>query len=111
RPSQTPRTSAAGSLRQKDPKVSASRPLALWVHSFGYAEGARFASHSGFLAWCRDAGLPVQPTASVEKDLQGVEAYLDRWQKDRHTVDWEIDGTVIKVDQRQLQEKLGAPRH
>src|SRR6185369_6066969 len=55
-----PRNSAAGSLRQKDPKVSASRPLSLWVHSFGYAEGARFESHSGFLAWCRDAGLPVQ---------------------------------------------------
>jgi DNA ligase (NAD+) len=106
-----PRNSAAGSLRQKDPKVSASRPLSLWVHSFGYAEGVRFDSHSGFLAWCRDAGLPVQPTAEVEDDLRGVERYLERWNKDRHTVDWEIDGTVIKVDQRQLQEELGATSH
>ena len=106
-----PRNSAAGSLRQKDPKVSASRPLALWVHSFGYADGVRFDSHSGFLAWCRKAGLPVQPTAEVEEDLQGVEAYLERWERDRHTVDWEIDGTVIKVDQRQLQEELGATSH
>jgi DNA ligase (NAD+) len=106
-----PRNSAAGSLRQKDPKISASRPLHLWVHSFGYADGVRFDAHSSFLAWCRDAGLPVQPTSEVEEDLAGVEAYLRRWEKDRHTVDWEIDGTVIKVDQRQLQEELGATSH
>ncbi|HYG73049.1 MAG TPA: NAD-dependent DNA ligase LigA, partial [Actinomycetota bacterium] len=92
-----PRNSAAGSLRQKDPKISASRPLHLWVHSFGYADGVRFDAHSSFLDWCRDAGLPVQPTSEVEEDLAGVEAYLRRWEKDRHTVDWEIDGTVIKV--------------
>ncbi len=106
-----PRNSAAGSLRQKDPKISASRPLHLWVHSFGYADGVRFDAHSSFLAWCRDAGLPVQPTSEVEEDLAGVEAYLRRWEKDRHSVDWEIDGTVIKVDQRQLQEELGATSH
>src|SRR6185436_12263300 len=106
-----PRNSAAGSLRQKDPKVSASRPLSLWVHSFGYAEGARFDSHSGFLAWCRDAGLPVQPTAEVEDDLAGVEAYLKRWEEDRHSVDWEIDGVVVKVDEIAFQQELGATSH
>jgi DNA ligase (NAD+) len=111
RPFANPRNAAAGSLRQKDPKVSASRPLALWVHSFGFAAGIRFDSHSGFLTWCRDAALPVAPTSEVVDDLDGVIAYLDHWQKNRHSVDWEIDGVVVKVDQIQLQEELGATSH
>jgi DNA ligase (NAD+) len=111
RPFANPRNAAAGSLRQKDPKVSASRPLALWVHSFGFADGVRFESHSGFLAWCRDARLPVAPTSEVVDDLEGVAFYLARWESDRHTVDWEIDGVVIKVDQVALQQELGATSH
>jgi DNA ligase (NAD+) len=106
-----PRNAAAGSLRQKDPKVSASRPLSLWVHSFGYAKGIRIDSHSGFLAWCGEAGLPVAPTGSVEEDLAGVEAYVKRWEQDRHRVDWEIDGVVVKVDQVAFQQELGATSH
>ena len=106
-----PRNAAAGSLRQKDPKVSASRPLSLWVHSFGFADGVRFDSHSGFLQWCRDAGLPVAPTSEVEPDLDGVEHYVRRWEENRHSVDWEIDGAVIKVDQVALQQELGATSH
>jgi DNA ligase (NAD+) len=111
RPFANPRNAAAGSLRQKDPKVSASRPLALWVHSFGFAAGIRFDSHSGFLTWCRDAALPVAPTSEVVDDLDGVIAYLDHWEKNRHSVDWEIDGVVVKVDQIPLQEELGATSH
>jgi DNA ligase (NAD+) len=111
RPFANPRNAAAGSLRQKDPKVSASRPLALWVHSFGFAAGIRFDSHSGFLTWCRDAALPVAPTSEVVDDLDGVIAYLNHWEKNRHSVDWEIDGVVVKVDQIPLQEELGATSH
>jgi len=111
RPFANPRNAAAGSLRQKDPKVSASRPLALWVHSFGFAAGIRFDSHSGFLTWCRDAALPVAPTSEVVDDLDGVIAYLDHWEKNRHSVDWEIDGVVVKVDQIPLQQELGATSH
>jgi len=111
RPFANPRNAAAGSLRQKDPRVSASRPLALWCHSFGYADGIRFDSHSGFLAWCRDVGLPVAPTSEVQDDLDGVNAYLARWQEQRHSVDWEIDGVVVKVDQTALQDELGATSH
>ncbi|HEU4864910.1 MAG TPA: NAD-dependent DNA ligase LigA, partial [Actinomycetota bacterium] len=111
RPFANPRNAAAGSLRQKDPKVSASRPLALWVHSFGFAAGIRFDSHSGFLTWCRDAALPVAPTSEVVDDLDGVITYLDHWEKNRHSVDWEIDGVVVKVDQISLQEELGATSH
>ncbi len=111
RPFANPRNAAAGSLRQKDPKVSASRPLALLVHSFGYADGVRFGSHSGFLGWCRDARLPVAPTSEVTEDVDGVVAYLGRWEADRHTVDWEVDGAVVKVDRVALQQELGATSH
>ena len=111
RPFPNPRNAAAGSLRQKDPAKTAARPLALWCHSFGAAEGIAFEAHSSFLAWCRDAGLPVAPTGEVEGNLDGVLAYLERWERDRHTVDWEIDGVVVKVDQIALQEELGATSH
>jgi DNA ligase (NAD+) len=111
RPFANPRNGAAGSLRQKDPRITASRPLSLWCHSFGYADGIRFDSHSGFLAWCRGVGLPVAPTSEVRDDVPGVIAYVERWGADRHSVDWDIDGVVVKVDQRQLQEELGATGH
>lgn len=111
RPFANPRNAAAGSLRQKDPKISASRPLSLWVHSFGFAQAVRFDSHSGFLRWCRDAGLPVAPTGEVEDDLDGVIAYIHKWEERRHSVDWEIDGVVVKVDQIHHQEELGATSH
>lgn len=111
RPFANPRNAAAGSLRQKDPRVSAGRPLAMWVHSFGWAEGVRFDSHSGFLDWCRAARLPVAPTGEVEEDLAGVERYLRHWEEHRHSVDWEIDGVVVKVDQVAFQDELGATSH
>ncbi len=108
RPFANPRNAAAGSLRQKDPRVTASRPLAMWCHSFGAAEGIRFEAHSGFLDWCRRAGLPVAPTTEVCEDLDAVIAYIHRWQEHRHDVEWEIDGVVVKVDQVALQQELGA---
>ena len=111
RPFANPRNAAAGSLRQKDPKVSASRPLALIVHSFGFADGIRFDSHSGFLDWCRGARLPVAPTSEVHEDVDGVVDYVARWGKDRHSVAWEIDGAVVKVDQVAQQQELGATSH
>ncbi len=106
-----PRNAAAGSLRQKDPKVTASRPLRLWVHSFGAAQGVAFASHVGFLEWAAEAGLPVPPTTETRDSLQGVKDFLTQWEAQRHSVDWEIDGTVVKVDQTDLQRELGATGH
>jgi DNA ligase (NAD+) len=109
-----PRNAAAGSLRQKDPRVTASRPLRMWVHSFGAAEGVAFETHLGFLAWARDAGLPVPETTEGRDSIDGVKRYLSHWREHRHSVDWEIDGTVVKVDQTDLQRELGttsnAPR-
>lgn len=106
-----PRNAAAGSLRQKDAKVTASRPLRLWVHSFGAAEGISFDSHLGFLDWAAKAGLPVPPTTEGRESIEGVKAFLTSWEANRHSVDWEIDGTVIKIDQTDLQRELGATSH
>ena len=106
-----PRNAAAGSLRQKDPKVTASRPLRLWVHSFGAAEGVSFDSHLDFLEWSAKAGLPVPPTTERERTVADVEAFLTRWEDQRHSVDWEIDGVVIKVDLVDQQRTLGATSH
>ena len=111
RPFSNPRNAAAGSLRQKDPKVTAKRPLRLWVHSFGAAEGVSFDSHTGFLEWAAGAGLPVPPTSERRNSIEAVKDYLRHWEEHRHSVDWEIDGTVIKVDQTDLQRELGATSH
>ncbi|HTG47313.1 MAG TPA: NAD-dependent DNA ligase LigA [Actinomycetota bacterium] len=111
RPFANPRNAAAGSLRQKDPKVTASRPLRLWVHSFGAADGMTFDSHLGFLDWAAKAGLPVPPTTEQRGSIDGVKDFLRHWEEHRHSVDWEIDGTVIKVDQTELQGRLGTTSH
>jgi DNA ligase (NAD+) len=103
-----PRNAAAGSLRQKDPKITASRPLRMWVHSFGAAEGVAFDSHLEFLDWAAKAGLPVPPTTEARDGIDGVKQFLTYWEEHRHSVDWEIDGTVVKVDQADLQRELGA---
>ena len=111
RPFANARNGAAGSLRQKDPKVTASRPLRMWIHSFGAAQGVSFDSHLGFLEWAAKAGLPVPATTELRDSLEGVKDFLNHWQQSRHSVDWEIDGTVIKVDQTNLQRELGATSH
>jgi DNA ligase (NAD+) len=106
-----PRNAAAGSLRQKDPNVTKSRPLQMWVHSFGAAEGISFDSHLGFLDWARSAGLPVPDTTEKASDRDQVLRFLRRWEKRRHSLDYEIDGAVIKVDDAKLQRRLGATSH
>jgi DNA ligase (NAD+) len=106
-----PRNAAAGSLRQKDAKVTASRPLRLWVHSFGAAEGVSFDSHLDFLEWAAKAGLPVPPTTERKRTIADVKAFLGHWEEHRHSVDWEIDGAVIKVDRIDQQRELGATSH
>ncbi len=106
-----PRNAAAGSLRQKDPKVTASRPLALWCHGVLFAKGRRFDRHSAALGYLGDSGLPVNPETRVVGSLADVFAYCEGWQRDRHTIDYEIDGVVVKVDSIHQQEELGATSH
>ena len=110
-PFANPRNAAAGSLRQKDPNVTKSRPLHMWVHSFGAAEGISFESHLDFLDWARSAGLPVPDTTEKADDLDAVLDFLRRWEKTRHSLDYEIDGAVIKVNDSKLQRRLGATSH
>jgi DNA ligase (NAD+) len=109
-----PRNAAAGSLRQKDPAITASRPLRMWCYGLGLAEGVRFARHSEALTYLRRAGLPVNPATQEAHALEEVQRYCARWQAHRHDVDYEIDGAVAKVDPLELQRELGetsrAPR-
>ena len=108
RPFANPRNAAAGSLRQKDPAITASRPLRLWCHGVGVSEGRRFTRHSESLDQLREWGLPVPPTTEKVETLEEVFGFCERWQEHRHDVDYEIDGVVVKVDQIALQEELGA---
>ncbi|HVF05135.1 MAG TPA: NAD-dependent DNA ligase LigA [Frankiaceae bacterium] len=107
-PFANPRNAAAGSLRQKDPRVTASRRLALVVHGFGAAEGFDAGTQSEAYERLRELGLPVSPHARVVGDLAGVTAYVTEWGEHRHDIEHEIDGVVVKVDSFALQRRLGS---
>src|SRR5918999_1453827 len=103
-----PRNAAAGSLRQKDPSVTASRNLSLICHGVGYVEGARFTSHWKALEALRDLGLRTNRENSRQANLEEVYGFCSHWQEHRHDVPYEIDGVVVKVDPIAQQEELGA---
>jgi len=110
-----PRNSAAGSLRQKDSKITASRELSFWTYQLGAMEGGpEVASHSHALELLRQCGLPVDPNVEVVRGTADAEAFCLRWQVHRHDLDYEIDGVVIKLDDLELRRRLGttsrAPR-
>jgi DNA ligase (NAD+) len=109
-----PRNAAAGSLRQKDPKVTAQRSLSLICHGIGYAEGRRFRAHSEALETLRGLGLRTNTKNLRVDDLDQVYEFCTHWQEHRHDVPYEIDGVVVKVDSIDQQEELGftakAPR-
>jgi DNA ligase (NAD+) len=107
-PFANPRNSAAGSLRQKDPAVTARRKLRMICHGLGHAEGFRPATqHDAYLA-LRAWGLPVSEHTTLVDDLAGVQRRVDYWGEHRHEVDHEIDGVVIKIDEVALQRRLGS---
>ncbi len=107
-PFANPRNAAAGSLRQKDPKVTASRPLRLVVHGLGARTGFDAERQSVAYDGLRALGLPVSDRYEVVCDLEGVWAYIERYREQRHSVAHEIDGVVVKVDQVALQRRLGS---
>ncbi len=102
-----PRNAAAGSLRQKDPRVTATRPLRFAAHSRGALEGARLSRHSEFLSLCRRLGLPVSAPARACRSLKEVAAQYHRLEQLRPTLPFEIDGAVVKVDEYDVYGRLG----
>ena len=109
-----PRNAAAGSLRQKDPAVTARRPLRLWCHGLVADGPLPYARQSEAMAALRELGLPVMSQARHLPDLASVFAFCQHWEAHRHDVDFQIDGAVAKVDPFTLQHELGftgkAPR-
>jgi DNA ligase (NAD+) len=124
-----PRNSAAGSLRQKDSSITASRALSFWAYQVGdlqLAEGDTFSgtgdglpgqlasTHEATLEWLDRAGFPVNPERKTVQGLDQALEFCRRWEEHRHELDYEIDGVVIKVDDLALQRQLGftsrAPR-
>ena len=107
-PFANPRNAAAGSLRQKDPRVTASRPLRLTLHGLGKRDGFDPPSQSAAYDCLQQWGLPVSSRYEVHPDLAGVQRYIDHWGEHRHDVEHEIDGVVVKVDRLSVQRRLGA---
>jgi DNA ligase (NAD+) len=102
-----PRNAAAGSLRQLDPQITASRPLSIWCYGVAALRGWEPTSHSESLEWLRDRGFKVNEDVSI---LHGIDEVAERcrwWEDRREALDFEIDGVVVKVDDRGLQRELG----
>ncbi|KLO33350.1 NAD-dependent DNA ligase LigA [Mycobacterium haemophilum] len=107
-PFANPRNSAAGSLRQKDPAVTARRKLRMICHGLGHIEGFRPATqHQAYLA-LQAWGLPVSEHTTLVNDIAGVQGRIAYWGEHRHEVDHEIDGIVVKIDEVALQRRLGS---
>ena len=110
-----PRNAGAGSLRQKDPRITASRELSFWCYQLGEVVGGpEFTSHHETLEFLGSLGFPVNPEVRMVDDLAGVYEFAGHWQEHRHDLPYEIDGAVAKVDQLAQRELLGftsrAPR-
>lgn len=107
-PFANPRNAAAGSLRQKDPRVTATRPLAFIAHGIGVATGVAIERLSEAYALLREFGIPTSEQARVVPDLDAVEKFINEVADHRHDYVHEIDGVVVKIDQRVLQDRLGS---
>ena len=107
-PYANPRNTAAGSLRQKDPRITASRHLRLICHGFGRREGFVLERQSQGYDALRAWGLPVSARTVVLDDVADVLAHVEHWGEHRHDIEHEIDGVVVKVDEVGLQRRLGS---
>jgi DNA ligase (NAD+) len=102
-----PRNAAAGSIRQLDPSVAAERPLSIWCYGVGAARGLDLATHSEEVEWLGERGLKVNPDTDRHDGIESVVRRCRRWEERREQLDYEIDGVVVKVDERALWRELG----
>jgi DNA ligase (NAD+) len=102
-----PRNSAAGSLRQLDPAVTAERPLSVWCYGLGVARGLSLETHSEEVDWLRERGFKVNPDTEHHRDVESVVRRCRWWEQRREQLDYEIDGVVVKIDERALWRELG----
>lgn len=107
-PFANPRNAAAGSLRQKDPRVTATRPLRMLVHGIGARRGFDISRQSEAYDLLRAWGLPVSSHYRVLDTIEEVQAFVDGYGERRHSVEHEIDGVVVKVDEISVQRQLGS---
>jgi DNA ligase (NAD+) len=102
-----PRNTAAGSIRQLDPQLAASRPLSIWCYSVGALDGIEFETHWDSLEWLRAHGFKVNRDVERHDTVEEVVAACRAWEERRDRLDFEIDGVVVKVDDLGLQRQLG----
>jgi DNA ligase (NAD+) len=103
-----PRNTGAGSIRQLDPKVTASRKMQIWVYSLGEAQGAEVPdTHWEALVWLRELGFRINPENRLCRTIEEVHDYYQSWLENRHSLSYEADGVVVKVSPLALQESLG----
>jgi DNA ligase (NAD+) len=102
-----PRNSAAGTIRQLDPKLAADRPLSFWAYAIGATEGISFAAHWDALMWLREQRFPVHPDVKKLRTEDEVVRQCRSWEQRRGSLDFEIDGVVVKVSEVELQRRLG----
>jgi DNA ligase (NAD+) len=102
-----PRNSAAGSIRQLDPQLAASRPLSIWCYGVGALDGMTFQTQSETLEWLAEHGFKVSPDVAVYDDVDALAAGCRAWEERRESLDFEIDGVVVKVNDLELQRSLG----
>ncbi len=103
-----PRNAAAGSVRQKNPAITADRPLSIWIHGMGHTEGLPAEGHWEALQWLRERGFRTNPLAQRHETIESVAKACREWDKRRIELDYEIDGLVIKVDSFAQQRRLGS---
>ncbi len=108
KPFMNPRNSAAGSLRQKDPAVTARRPLSLWAYAVGHSEGLELESHWDALTWLREHRFPVSPDVRLHDDPDEALAVCHEWERRRAELAFDVDGAVVKVSSFDQQRRLGA---
>jgi DNA ligase (NAD+) len=107
-PAPNARNAAAGSVRVLDSRITARRDLSIWVYGLGYREGVDVRAHSEALEWLRERGFRTNPETERHETIESVARAVEKWERRRPELDYEIDGVVIKVDAFEQQDRIGS---